>query len=97
MGCQDAVEALEMLLEHDPSMSVTEEMFLRVFGQLPTARESKRAKLADIMHEYRKSFNGCSRIKCEKLSSMLTRARAKPRERNACTIYEQPIRIMPSL
>lgn len=46
------IGALEMLLEHDPSMPVTEEMFLQIFGQFPTSRESDREKLADLMHKY---------------------------------------------
>jgi hypothetical protein len=48
------IKALEMLLEHDPSMPVTEEMFLQIFGQSLTWKEAIREKLADLMHKYGK-------------------------------------------
>ena len=47
----DAIDTLEMFLEHDPSMPVTEKFFLRVFQSL---RKSDREKLADLMHRYAK-------------------------------------------
>lgn len=54
IGYLNAIDALEMLLEHDPSMPVTEEMFLRIFGKPPSSRESDREKLADLMQKYEK-------------------------------------------
>ena len=42
-----AIDTLEMLLEHDPSMPMTEEIFLRLFGQ-----KFYREKLADLMQKY---------------------------------------------
>lgn len=50
----DAIDALEMFLEHDPSMPLPEEIFLRVFGRFPASSESKRKRLADLMHKYGK-------------------------------------------
>ena len=50
----DAVDALEMFLDHDPSMPVPEEVFLRIFGDLWTSSEADRGKLADLMHMYGK-------------------------------------------
>ena len=50
----NAIDALEMLLKHDPSMLITEKMFLRAFGQSSTSRKSDREKLANLMHKYKK-------------------------------------------
>jgi len=55
IGYVDGIEALEMLLEHHPSMPVTEEMFLRIFGESQvTWKEPDREKLVDLMHKYGK-------------------------------------------
>ncbi|MCJ1385190.1 hypothetical protein MMC17_008311 [Xylographa soralifera] len=45
----NAFNALEMLLEHDSRMPVTDEMFLEIFGEL---NEPDREELADLMHKY---------------------------------------------
>ncbi|KAL8790515.1 MAG: hypothetical protein Q9195_006346 [Heterodermia aff. obscurata] len=45
-----ALDALEMFLERDPSMSVSEELFLRIF----VPYWSNREKLADLLHKYGK-------------------------------------------
>ncbi|ROW04889.1 hypothetical protein VMCG_04769 [Cytospora schulzeri] len=50
----DALDALEMLLDHNPSMPVTPKIFLRVFEKFPHARESTRESLADLMIKYGK-------------------------------------------
>ena len=53
----NGIDALEMLLEHDPSMPVTEEMFLRIFG-LGHLRIFGRGhhgdKFADLLHKFGK-------------------------------------------
>lgn len=50
LGRPNATEALEMLLEHDPSMHVTEELFVRICKQFPPpSTESDRENLADLM------------------------------------------------
>lgn len=43
----NAIDALEMFLEHDPSMPITEKIFLEIFGQ-----KDFREELADLMHKY---------------------------------------------
>ena len=54
IGYSHTIDALEMVLEHDPSMLVSEAMFLRTFGGLSSSTESDRKKLVDLMHKYRK-------------------------------------------
>ena len=43
-----------MLLEHDPSIPITEEVFLRVFEKSSPSLEFNREKLADLMYKYEK-------------------------------------------
>ncbi|MCJ1463344.1 hypothetical protein MMC07_001951 [Pseudocyphellaria aurata] len=52
VGDHNAIDELKRLLEHDPSMPVTEEMILRIFGQFSTSSESDWENLADFMYKY---------------------------------------------
>ena len=52
----NAINALEMFLEHDPLMPVSEEIFLRVFEKSRMWDRFGREKLADLMHKYGKSL-----------------------------------------
>ena len=50
----DTIDALEMFLDHDPSLPVPKEIFLQIFWGSRASSESNRGKLADLMHKYGK-------------------------------------------
>ena len=59
----DAVDTLDMLLERDPSMPVTEEIFLRVFGPSSSRDTWTRTRLADLMDKYGKRLVFTDRLR----------------------------------